>query len=216
MSLGRAIVVVAALTVAIVIAVLVIGSILTANVDGTVIADNPAYPGDSFCENSHYGINCDEPETVERDIDSFIRPAISELAVTVAVGMPISWLLFGLAFHAGSWLAGGEGGVGRSLAVAAWGMAPAIVVVPIALAVLAVSFDPVTVSPGTDPTAFQERLLAQLNALRVVGPVLGIATSLWGGVIWWFGLREAKELSASAATAVAGVFTLVELLFVLT
>lgn len=212
-SLARALGVVAVLTALTVVAVFVLGWIFTARVDGTVMVDNPARPSDAFCSNDFFdGNGCDQPRKVERDIDSIFNSAISKVAGQMVWGIPFAWLLFGLLLHAASWLADGENGASASFTVAAWGLVPSVVSMAIGLGVLYLTFDPITVTPADDPEMLREQVVGELGALRTAGTVLGVATAVWSGIIWRFGLEHARRLSAEAATAVAAVGTLLTML----
>lgn len=212
-NFARALGVVAVLTALTVVAVFVLGWILTARIDGTVMVDNPARPSDAFCSNDFFdGNGCDQPRRVERNIDSIFNSAISKVAGQMVWGIPFAWLLFGLLLHAGSWLAGGENGASASFTVAAWGLVPSVVSMAIGLGVLYLTFDPVTVTPAHNPEMFREQVLGELGALSTAGTLLGVGTAVWSGVIWRFGLEHARRLSAGAATAVAAVGTLLTIL----
>lgn len=90
----------------------------------------------------------------------------------------------GLLLHVGSWLAGGEGRVGRSFVIAAWGMAPTLVAIVPLLAVLALTVEPVTVTPTIQATVLEEQLLGQLGPVQLIGTLAGAVTVIWGGIIW--------------------------------
>ncbi|WP_254823530.1 Yip1 family protein [Haloglomus halophilum] len=215
-SLGRG-VAVAGLTILVLLAgVYALGWMFAANIDGTVTVDNPAYPGDTFCDGDSPGrftpSGCDEPEQVERNIDHFIWKAIGTVAGQLAIGLPIVWVLVAGTLHAGSWLANGEGPFGRTLTVAAWGMVPALLGMVVTLLAFWVTFDPITVSSGQDPAAFRDQAIAQLDAMRLVGQASGVLTMAWGAVIWRFGLLHERGVSGTAASAVAAVAAVLFLL----
>lgn len=212
-SLLRGVAVVAAVTVALVAALYGVGYVMAANVDGTVLVDNPAYPGDGFCESPPPGEwGCDEPPQVERNVDDPLWDGVNEAVVGLFWVPVVGWLLTGTVLHAASWLAGGEGGPARTFAVAAWGMAPAVVSLTTGVALLAATFDPVTVTTGTDPAAAAAAVRESVGALETFGAVGGALTSLWTGVVWFFGLHHARDLPPGRAAAVAGGLTLLLLL----
>lgn len=216
-SFARALGVVALVTVATVVAVYVLGWIFTNRVDGSVMVDNPARPPDGICGDDFFDqTGCDQPKEIERNIDPIIDSAVGKVAVQVIWAMPLGWILIGLFLHVGSWLAGGENGSSASFTVAAWGMVPTMASLAIGLAVLYFTFDPVTVTPGDDPTVFRDQVLGEFGALRTAGTVLGVVTAVWSGVIWRFGLEHARRLSAGGATAVAAVATVLGILTALT
>jgi hypothetical protein len=214
-TLGRGLAVAALVTLATVTVVIGFGLVFAANIDGTVETSNPEYPGDVFCDGDTSGdtpSGCTEPATVEQDVDRVLWDAIGSVAGQTAIGIPIIVLVTAGGLHGGSALADGEGGFGRSLAVAVWGLAPAVLAGALTVAALAVTFDPLTVSPGQSPETLRQPALAQVRDVELVGTVLGALATLWGAVIWRFGLLHQRGVSGDAATAVAAV---VALLFVL-
>ena len=210
-TLGRGLAVTALVTLATVTVVIGFGLVFAANIDGTVETSNPEYPGDVFCDGDTPS-GCTEPATVEQDVDRVLWDAIGSVAGQTAIGIPIIVLVTAGGLHGGSALAGGEGGFGRSLAVAVWGLAPAVLAGALTVAALAVTFDPLTVSPEQSPETLRQPALAQVRDVELVGTMLGALATLWGAVIWRFGLLHQRGVSGDAATAVAGV---VALLFVL-
>jgi len=211
-SILHAIGIVALLTVVLLAGTTAIGYVMTANVDGSVTVDNPAYPGDGFCESPPEGDwGCDEPPTVERGVDGIIWDGVGEVTGQSLLLPALGWLVVGTLIHVGSWFAGGEGGAGRSYAVAGWGMAPALVAIPAAVAVLALTFDPVTVTPATAPETVRSELFGSLSGLQTVGPIVSVLTSLWSGVIWFAGLIQARGLTPGRAAVIAGLLVLLGL-----
>jgi len=202
----HALLLVAAATVLLVVAVYAIGWVLTAHVDGTVLVDNPAHPGEAVCENppDTGDWNCDEPPEVARNVDSIISDAVDR-AVTQLFWAPlVGWLVLGTLLHLPSWFAGGDGGAGRSFAVTAWGLSTMFVSLPVGLAVLALTAEPATVTAATTPETFERAMLNSLGALQAYGTVTGFLTTLWTGVIWFWGLTVARDLSPGRALLVAG------------
>ncbi|NHN46635.1 YIP1 family protein [Halostella sp. JP-L12] len=216
-SLARGLAVVALVTAAMVAGVYGMGLIFTERIDGAVTVDNPERPPDAFCEGSagseQLASSCDEPKEVKRDIDEFLWKAVGKSASGLVLGLPIVWLFVGGLLHAGSWLAGGEGSARNSWAVAAWGLAPGVAGFAVGLVVLALTFDPVTVSSSAEPAALRREVIDSLGALEVAGTVTGVATTLWGAVIWRVGLQEGRNVGGTAASAVAGAAALLVWLF---
>lgn len=213
-GVGRTLAVVALVTVGSMAGVYAIGWVFADRIDGTVTMDNPERPPEAFCDASTFEDDgCDQPREVERNIDEILSDAVGGIAGQLLWAMPLVWLLVGLLVHAGSWLAGGEGSAGRSFAVTAWGLVPSLAALAVGVAVLAVTFDPVTVTPADEPAVLQDRIMAQFGALRTAGAVLGLVTTAWGAVVWRFGLERWRGLSGAAATAVATVVALLVLLF---
>jgi hypothetical protein len=190
-----------------------VGHVLTTNVDGTVLVDNPERPPEAFCDG---GVDppgfdedaCEEPRQVERNIDPIIDQAIGEVAVYLVVGIIFVLAGFTLVVHMGSWLAGGSNGLVASAAVTAWGMTPIIVTAPLALVVLSLTLDPVTLDAASDPASAFADLEAQIRSIEWLGTVSSIVSAGWSGVIWKFGLEHRHDLTAGQATAVAAVTAL--------
>lgn len=202
----HAVAIVAVVTLALLATFYGIGLILAAQIDGTVSVDNPERPPDRICESDSDVFDqsgCDQPRTVERNVDSQIWMAWHGMAGRLLVSVPLAWLLIGALLHMGSWLAGGEQGL-SSFVVAGWGLAPSLASSVVVLVVLFVTFDPATVTPANQETALE----AARAALRAIGPVqevLTIATSAWSAVIWRYGLTHERGLSGANAWLVAGV-----------
>ncbi|MFB6205020.1 MAG: YIP1 family protein [Haloglomus sp.] len=206
-SPGRGVAVAVVVVLVLLVGVYALGWVFATNIDGTVTVDNPAYPGDAFCGGDTPGSftpsGCDEPERVERNIDHFIWQAIGSVVGQLAIGLPIVLLLLAGLLHAGSWLANGAGPFGRTLTVAAWGMVPTLLGMAAALVALWLTFDPITVSSGQAPSTLRNQAVAQLDAMRLVGQVVGVLTTAWGAAIWRFGLYHERDISGTAASAIA-------------
>ena len=195
--------------------VAVLGTIFTAKIDGTVMVDNPDRPSEPFCESGmnetfdemNSSFDCSAPAEIERNIDVVIDRAIGQFYGPLVIGVPIVFGVVAGLLHLGTALADGRGSFGSTMTVAAWGFAPVLVTMPLALAALWVTMDPVTISPGTDPSAFQSTLLAQIRAWAPIAFALNAAGSLWGAAIWTFGLEHARGVSRVAAGATALVVT---------
>lgn len=195
--------------------VAVLGGIFTAKIDGTVTVDNPDRPSEQFCDgrpnesfdetNATFG--CDEPAEIERNIDAIIDRAVGQFYAPLLIGVPIVFVVVAGLLHLGTALADGRGSFGATMTVTAWGFAPVLVTMPLALAALWVTMDPLTISPGIDPSAFQSTLLGQIEAWTPIAFAFNAAGSLWGAAIWTFGLEHARDVSRAAAAATALVVT---------
>lgn len=214
-TLGHAIVVAIVLVLGFVGIVYALGGVFVLNIDGTVETSNPAYPGDAFCDGDTPGdtpSGCSEPATIERNVDGIIWDAIGSLAGQVVAGLGITWLLVAGLLHGGSALANGDGAAERSLAVAAWGLLPTLLGAVVAILALALTFDPVSVSPGTSQDVIRERVLAQFDVLRLVGGAASVVTVVWGAVVWRFGIQHQRDVPEKWATAIAATVALLLLL----
>ncbi|MEF8840641.1 MAG: YIP1 family protein [Haloarculaceae archaeon] len=191
-----------------------VGWVLAAHLDGTVLVDNPERPPDRVCDDDtgdssvFDGENCDAPREVERDVGAILWDAIDEIVGPAFLAYPLALVVLTLLLHAGAWLAGADHGFFPTFAVAAWGMVPTLLLIPVSLGLLSVMLDPVTVSPGDDPRTAIRPLLAQIRALEPYSAVLSAATAVWGGVIWRFGRVYEQGLPGTEATVVAGLVAL--------
>lgn len=203
----RLLVVATVLVFSVPVAVSGVGWIITERVDGTVMVDNPNRPSEAFCEGAPASMDagCDAPAEVERNVDGPINDALGQFMGPAIAGFPLVLLFVGLLLHAGSWLADGTNGAAQSFAVALWGLAPSLFGLVFSLAVIWLVYDPLTVSPGTDPSVLVGHTRAELQPLTTWGPVVGGLMSLWGAVIWRYGLMEERGLRGTEASMVAGV-----------
>lgn len=180
--------------------------VLLDRIDGTVMVDNPEYPGDVFCQGSFeqptFG-DCDAPRQVERDIDTTITDARGRFLVLSLFGPVLGWVVTGLYLHVGSWLAGDEGTVRDSFAVAAWGLVPAALSIVVGMAVLWVTFDPVTVTPEPDSDAVLDIVMTELGAFETTATVLGLVSLGWGAYIHDAGLVATRGVDRPQAFFIA-------------
>ncbi|MFC7071124.1 YIP1 family protein [Halobaculum lipolyticum] len=184
-----------------------------AALDVPVTVDNPAYPGDPFCENTALEMTpagCDEPATVERDLGALVAAEYGWLPGAVFLIVPLFWLLQGAALHAGSAVAGGEGAFGDTLVVAGWGLVPSLVRVG-GVGALLVYRIRTTPLPGTADGA-ADALAAAFAGLESVGLLAAGVVAVWAGAVRLYGLAAARDLSTGEAAAVVGALTLVGLL----
>lgn len=186
-----------------------VGWVVTDAVDGTLRVDNPARPPEAFCDEDD-GVfadepDCDEPKQIERNVDALIWEAMGEFAGPSFIVYPLGLLVVTLLLHGGAGLYGTEQGWFPTFAVAAWGLAPAVLGVAVALVALALTVDPVTVAPGDDVGAALQPLEAQFRAVEPYRAVVTAATAAWGGYIWRAGLAEQQGLPSTEATLVAGI-----------
>lgn len=182
------------------------GWIITNRIDGTVTTDNPDRPPDMFCENDldvGHQAGCDQPRTIEKDVDSLLWDAWATAAGHLLVGLTISWLLFGILLHAGSWLAGGENGVLPSFGVAAWGLVPSLASAIVTVVVLYFTVDPITVTPANQDTVL-ETVKSSYRGLQSYRGILTLVTSAWTAVIWRYGLESRQGISSLAVWTVGG------------
>lgn len=185
-----------------------------AALDAPVTVDNPAYPGDAFCENAAFDTTpagCDEPPTIERELGAIVAEELSWLPLAAFVIVPIWWLWQAIVLHAASAVAGGTGTLPETLTVAGWGMAPSLVRL-VGIGALAVSRLH-TVSVPADPGSAVPALRSAFAGIELAGLVAALVVAVWAGVIRTYGLAAARDIPASRAAAVVGALTAIGLLF---
>jgi len=184
-----------------------VGWVLTDHVDGTVMVDNPERPPDTFCESAPDSMTdgCDAPAQIEQDVDVLLRDAMDEFMGPALLGFPIVLAILAGVLHAGAWMADGTGGVGESIAITLWGLVPSIFALPLAIGLMALLLDPMTVSPGANPSLLVEQLRTDLQPMVTWGPIISGVTTLWGAAIWRFGLEYKRGLDRVEASVLAGI-----------
>ncbi|WP_018258013.1 Yip1 family protein [Halomicrobium katesii] len=211
-TFDRGLIVAALVVVGTLVMVAGLGAVFSAKIDGTVMVDNPDRPSDQFCDgrmnesfsetNATFG--CDEPAEIERNIDTIIDDAMGQFYGPLLVGVPVVLFVVAGLLHLGTALAGGQGSFGNTLTVAAWGFVPALVTMPLAIAALWVTMDPMTISQGMEPATFQSTLLGQIENWTPIALAFNAVGSLWGAVIWGFGLERGRNVSLIGAAIVSG------------
>lgn len=185
-----------------------------AALDVAITVDNPAYPGELFCEDSAFDdtpTGCTEPREVERSLGALVAEELSWLPPAAVVIVPLFWLVQGGVLHAASALAGGEGAFADTLAVAGWGMVPSLARL-LGVGALVVHRLRTAALPET-PEGAVGALQAAIGGVEVIGLLTAVAVAVWAGVIRTYGLADARDLSIGGAATVVGVLTVVGLLF---
>ncbi|WP_435117542.1 YIP1 family protein [Halolamina sp. C58] len=185
-----------------------------AALDTTVTVDNPAYPGDTFCEDPAFEqtpSGCDEPPTVERQLGAMVAQELSWLPIAVAVIVPLWWLWQAVVLHAAGSVAGGSGSVGEALPVAGWGMAPSLLrlLVVLGFAIRRLR----SVSVPDDPENALAVLQSAIAGIGTVSLLAVLVVALWAGAIRAYGLADSHDLPVPRAAVAVVVLTLVGLLF---
>lgn len=195
-----------------------VGWVLTSNVDGTVVVDNPTRPPDWVCEDtpsedSAFDQGCDEPKEVERNVDAILWDAMDRFMGPAFIAYPLAAGIVTLLLHGGVKLVGRSRGLFRTFAVAAWGIVPGLLFIPVTLVAFWLVLDPVTVTPGDDPSVVLQPLEANLRAVGPYTTAAGVLSAVWGGVIWRFGIEDQHDVNGGDATMVAGIVALLTALF---
>ncbi|WP_348612891.1 YIP1 family protein [Halobaculum rarum] len=185
-----------------------------AALDVPITVDNPAYPGEMFCEDSMFDdtpAGCSEPKEVERSLGALVAEELSWLPPAAVVLVPVFWLVQGGVLHAASALADGEGAFADTLAVAGWGMVPSLARL-LGVGALIVYRLRTTTVPGT-PDGAIDALRAAIGGVEAVGLLAALVVAIWAGVIRTYGLADARDHSIGTAATIVGVLTAIGLVF---
>lgn len=201
-----------------------VGAVFADRIDGTVTVDNPDRPPEAFCDSaggnpfestSVPGFDCSAPEKIERNVDAVLNDAVGQLLGPALVGAPVGLLVAAASLHAGTALAGGRGGFGATFTVTAWGFVPAVVAMPVSLALLWLTMDPVIVTPATDPETLRTTVTGSFDPHSPPLLAVNLAATAWSAVVWTAGLEHCRDVSrggaGTVAVAVAGLFALLSL-----
>jgi len=192
-----------------VVGLALLGSVMAATIDATVLVDNPERPPDWVCEqhgddpDSLRYESCQESEQVERDVGEVLRSLVLDRLHYGVVGVGLAWVLIAAGLHLGALALGGDGGFGDALTVVAWSLPVEAVRVAVGLAAM---WWVLASREFGDGVAALEREV--VDAIASVEPVLIGVTLLVTGVqwrVWRGGLEAHHDLSPGAAGAVAGV-----------
>lgn len=212
--LAHAAVVVAVVAVAVAGGMVVLLDQFAAALDTTVTVDNPAYPGDQFCEGStfdHTLSGCDEPKTVERNLGAMVAEELSWLPMASVVIVPLWWFWQAVVLHVAGTAADGAGSFAETATVAGWGMAPSLLRLVAVLGFAVAQFR--SVSVPADPENAIAVLQSAIAGVEVVGLIAVVVVGVWAGAIRAYGLADAHEIPVPTAAAVVAALTLVGFLF---
>lgn len=186
--------------------------LVTLQVGGTVVVDNPRRPPGRFCDDPAgnaetptgvFGEACSEPEQVERNIDTFLWDTFGGAVPATLVSIPTVMMLVGVLFRAGSSTLGGGVRWLESFAVALWGLVPLILGIGLYAIAVWLAFEPITVAPTADPSLAVDHARRELRAVGWITPLVSAAGLGWSSLIWRFGLIERADLGSEEATALA-------------
>ncbi|WP_276271085.1 YIP1 family protein [Haloarcula litorea] len=202
-----------------VLTTLVLAAVLrafTQQFGGTVTVDNPAYPGEVFCEDG--GVagttprGCSEPETVQREISALLWQAVTDLLPWLVIGLVVVWVGLGVALYVGAWLAGGSGSVGATLEVTAWGLVPTLVSSVVAGATLVAFASGADLSGGGSAALLSEVRALQAGVSGLVLLAIQLGGAAWQAYVWTGGLRVVHGLGRGTAAVIAGLVAVVPVL----
>lgn len=193
-----------------------LGQEIDATTTETVQEPWPESHCEQFAEMNHTPEPCtiDEPVTREVDLGAEAWSAFAGLLPLVFVGVPLGVVAHAIGLHAVSWLAGGEGGFGRTLTVAGWATVPTLLQTAVAVGNMLVAIQ--SQSFATDPDLLMqqvEQLAADFESTWTVAAT--VVSTIWQAYIWAHGLRWARDHDPEVAYGVAAVVGLVALLFAL-
>lgn|GEM_PF-313570 len=201
------------------IAVYALGVEFASQFSETVTVDNPAYPGDQFCEINDGSFPsgpeghdpCDEPATVERDTGPMVREAFNEVAVYAFIGWMLAWAVGVILLHVGAKVADGVADMSDTFAIAAWSGVPSAVATLPTVAVIAYALrsEDLTLE---DPETTQAAIEAALASVEPILLVLAVVGTTWQAAVWYGGLRGLHDLDRQKAGVVAAVFWVITLL----
>ncbi|WP_236035364.1 Yip1 family protein [Haloarcula rubra] len=199
----------AALSLLIVLALGVVLRLFSRQFTGTTTVDNPAYPGDTFCEDGGVGgttpSGCDEPATVTVEISALLWEEITGTLPWLFVGVLVVWFGLAVALHVGAWLGGGSGRFGATMEVAAWGLVPTAFVTAAAGVALVSFAAQADLASATPETLLSEVRTLQSGVSGLTFLLIQIVGAAWQAFVWAGGLRVAHELSRRAAVVVGVV-----------
>lgn len=184
--------------------------LVTENVTGTVPVDNPERPPEPICEDppENFADDCEAPETVERRVGGLLWDAFAGLLPFLFVGALIAWPVYAAGLHVAAVLAGGDGSIRDSAAVAAWGLVPTAVSTVAGVAVVGTALvgpDFSASTPEELSVAFEE-VLATFRGPEYTAALLavGLVVAGWQTYVWGYGLDHAHDLPTRRAMVAAG------------
>lgn len=192
-----------------------LGQVVADQFTGTVTVDNPAYPGDVFCdgpaadefadEPGSLAERCEEPAQVERDPEPYVQEAVAELAFFTFVGWMILWAAGAILLHVGAKVAGGEGMMRQTFAIAAWSGVPSVLTSLPAAVILAEELQSAELTLD-DPEASQQAVEAAVAQAEPLLFAFSLVGTVWQAAIWYGGLHGLHDVDRGPAAVVAGVF----------
>ncbi len=195
-----------------------VGWLFTESIDATETIDNPNQPPEWVCDqhaddpDSAFANACEgEPDEIEIDVGEVVWEEFVGVLPWVFLAGLLAWPIAGGVLFLAGRLAGGDGGFGDTVAMAAWGLVPELVGVVIALADVSLSLH------GTTFTGSPEAIVADLEAATdgvtwraTLGSLL---VAGWQTYVWAYGLKHVHGIPIARAGVAAGVVALSWFLF---
>ncbi|ELZ91894.1 hypothetical protein C440_16319 [Haloferax mucosum ATCC BAA-1512] len=221
LSFGRAVVVVALVTV---VTTAGVGGLLwtfTQQLDQQVSVDNPEHHPEHMCEQYEPGgafddidapPGCDAAvsETVDKRLGDMVWQEVSWLIPSVLIGAPLVWLFEGFFLYLGGLVVGGEGRFTDTLVVAGWGMVSKLFRLLVVVALM--SYQLSQLSLPDSPAGARDAILGVISGVSPVAAVAVFVAIAWGTYIRTYGLARAHDVDVSSAAvatvglALAGLF----------
>jgi hypothetical protein len=190
-----------------------VGLLFTESIDATETVDNPNQPPEWVCDqhaddpDSAFANACEnEPDEIEIDVGEVVwEEFVGFLPWVFVVGLLV-WPIAGAVLFIAGRLAGGDGGFGDTVAMAAWGLLPELLAVAVALVDVYVALR------GTTFTGSPESIVADLEAATDGATWRATLGSLfvagWQAYVWTYGLKHVHGLPVGPAAVAAGVVAL--------
>ena len=188
--------------------ILAVGMLAAGAVDATVTMDNPDRPPEQICSgyedeaDSVIAEDCDEPETVERDVGTLIQEEMSDFLWIGFVGPFVLWALSTVVLYVGATIMDGTPSFEGTLAVAGWAALPELGRAAVGVAGLAIAFRNVTVTDPDRVVDAMEAAMAPVEPLLVVASLLTLA---WQWYLLSAGLSTDADIDMAAAAVAVGV-----------
>ncbi|MDG5775823.1 Yip1 family protein [Haloarculaceae archaeon H-GB1-1] len=195
---------------------------LSEQMTGKTTIDNPERPPDWVCDGETFSemetspSGCDQPTQIQVEVGDLFWEQVQEVLPYLAIGVGIVWLVTGVGLHVLSYLVGGDGSVGDSLAITAVGMIPSLVTTTVGMALL------VTVAQGAELGASSPSVLVEQVRDLGRGPSGLVTTGLqvvgvaWQTYVWLGGIAVLHDLQRRQAAVPAGIAGFVALLVTVT
>lgn len=189
------------------VAVYLVGQFIAGAVEGPIMVDNPAYPGDAFCDMppeqpGQIETGCAEPRQVERSPESLVNEAIAPFYVFVFIGVLLLWGLGTGLFYGLARIAGGSPSGSGTAVVAGWLAVPETLRAIVGVVAIRHALADVTI---TDIEAETDVVLDALHSVSSVLLVVSVLVILWQWYIATNGMAAEADISKGEAAAVTGL-----------
>jgi len=192
--------------------VYLVGKLIVNAIEGPVYVDNPAYPGDAFCdgptnseENFQHG--CDEPRQIKRSPEAVVNDALTPFYGYILIGILLFWASGTMLFYGTAQLAGGSPNLPGTVAVAGWLAVPEIVRFVAGFVALRYALADVTIT-----NVEADVILEAINSVGSPLLVVTLVITAWQWYIATGGMAAEAELDKLAAIVATGLPLLIAFL----